>query len=279
MLADVGAGGGEGIVLPDEPHGIGTAALVHQGDIPGDIHAGGAQGHAGHGVLQAAQAAVMEDVLLIVIPEALQAHENQVGGVNADGAVRRVHDDLGSGLDPVQDLQLGLALQHLPDHVGKLGQADAAGHALAAGLGLAQVQEIQRHVHRAQARRAGGDPPLHVPVQLLHHGLCLAGHLHFQSAHVMFLLPMGTPEMWYRKPFAQIIARYLRKSKRFLKVNLVTKKFVISQTADENKPVPRGGPASPAAVRRTLPWKQSGSSALRPHLWEFFPQLFCSFYR
>ena len=179
MLADVGAGGGEGIVLPDKPHGIGAAALVHQGDVTGDIHAGGAQSHAGHRVLQAAQAAVVENVLLIVIPETLQAHQHQIGGVNADGAVRRVHDDLGSGLDPVQDLQLGLALQHLPDHVGKLGQSDAAGHALAAGLGLAQVQEIQRHIHRAQARRAGGDPPFHVPVQLLHHSLCLTRHLDF----------------------------------------------------------------------------------------------------
>ena len=179
MLADVGAGSGEGIVLPDEPHGVSAAARIHQGDVAGDIHTGGTQGHAGHGILQAAQAAVMEDVLLIVIPEAPQAHQHQVGGVDADGAVRRVHDDLGGGRDPVQDLQLRLTLQYLPDHVGKLGQSDAAGHALAAGLGLAQVQEIQRHIHRAQARRAGGDPPLHVPVQLFHHGLCLAGHLDF----------------------------------------------------------------------------------------------------
>ena len=73
----------------------------------------------------------------------------------------------------------GSPVQHLPDHVGKLAQSDAAGHALAAGLGLAQVQEIQRHIHRAQARRAGGDPPFHVPVQLLHHSLCLTRHLDF----------------------------------------------------------------------------------------------------
>lgn len=64
-------------------------------DIQGVVHhIPAAAGLAGHRVLQAAQAAVMEDVLLIVIPEAPQAHQHQIGGVDADGAVRRIHDDL-----------------------------------------------------------------------------------------------------------------------------------------------------------------------------------------
>ena len=46
-----------------------------------------------------------------------------------------------------------------------------------------EVEKIQRHIHRAQSRRAGGNPPLHIPVKLLHHGLGLAGHFDFQSAH------------------------------------------------------------------------------------------------
>ena len=184
MLADVGAGSGEGIVLADEPHSVGAAALVHQGDVAGDVHASGAQGHTGHGVAQAAQAAVVEDVLLIVVPEALQTHEHKIGGVDADGAVGGVHDDLGGVFNAAQDADAGLPVQDFPDHVGELGQADAAGYALAAGLSLAEIQKIQSHVHGAQARRAGGDPPFHVPVQLLHHSLCLTGGFYFESAHV-----------------------------------------------------------------------------------------------
>ena len=183
VLADIGAGRGEGIVLADEAHRVLAAALADEGDVARDIHPGGAQRHAGHGVLKAPQAAVVEDMLLVIVPEALEAHEDQAGGVGADGAVRRVHNDLGGFLNPPEDAQIRLPVQHLPDHVGQLGQSDAAGHALAAGLGPAEVQEIQGHVHGAEARRAGRDAPLHVPVELLHHRLGLAGGLHFQSAH------------------------------------------------------------------------------------------------
>ena len=185
VLADVGAGGGEGVVLADQAHRVIAAALADQGDVARDIHPGGAQRHTGHGVFEAAQAPVVEDVLLIVVPEAPNPHEDQVGRVNADGAVRRVHDHLGSALDAVQNLHAGLAVQHLPDHIGKLGQPHPAGHALAAGLGTAEIQKVQRHVHRAQPRGACGNPPLHVPVQLLHHGLGLTGGLDFQSAHTV----------------------------------------------------------------------------------------------
>ena len=124
-------------------------------------------------------------MLLVVVPEALQTHEHQLGRVNTDGAVRRVHDDLGGFLNPPEDAQIGLPVQHLPDHVGELGQPDAAGHAFAAGLGPAEVQEIQGHVHRAQPRRAGRDAPLHIPIELFHHRLGLAGGLYFQSAHAV----------------------------------------------------------------------------------------------
>ena len=179
MLADVGAGNGEGVVLADEPHSVGAAAFAHQGNVAGNVHASGTQGHTGHRVFQSPQAAVVENVLLIVVPEALQAHQHQIGGIDADGAVRRVHDDLGGVFDAAENADLRLTFQYFTNHVGKLGEADAAGYTLAAGLGLAQIQEVQGHVHRAQPRRAGSDPPLHIAVQLLHHGLCLIGHFDF----------------------------------------------------------------------------------------------------
>ena len=183
VLTDVGAGHREGVVLADEPHRVGVPACVDQGDIAGDVHSGGAQGHAGHGVFQAAQAPVAEDMLLIVVPEGLKAHQHQLGGVDADGAVGGVHDGLGRLLDPAEDADVRLAVQHLLQHVGELSQSDAAGHALSAGLGVAQIQKIQSHVDGAQARRAGCDPLLHAPVELIHHRLGLAGGLDVQSAH------------------------------------------------------------------------------------------------
>ena len=184
MLADIGAGRGEGIVLADQAHRVGAAPLVHQCNISGNIHAGGAQGHAGHWVFQASQAAMMENVLLIVVPKALETHQDQLRRIYADGTVRRVHNDLGRIFDPPQDPHRRIPVQYFPDHVGKLRQSDAAGHALAAGLCLTEVEKIQRHIHRTQARRAGGNPPLHIPVKLFHHGLGLAGHFDFQSAHL-----------------------------------------------------------------------------------------------
>ena len=188
MLADVGAGGGQGIVLADQAHSVGVAALPHQRDVAGDIHAGGAQGHAGHGVLQAAQAAVMENVLLIVIPEALEPHQHQLRGVDADGAVGGVHDGLSRLLDAVDDLDVRLTVQHFLHHFRQLAEADTAGDAFAAGLGMAQVQEVQRHVNGAQARRAGCDAPLHVAVKLVYHRLGLVRGLDVKTAHKVSLL-------------------------------------------------------------------------------------------
>ena len=125
----------------------------------------------------------MKNVLLIVVPEALEPHQYQLRRIHADGAVRRIHDHLGGVLNPTQNSHGRISVQHFPNHVGKLRQSNAAGHALAAGLRLTEVEKIQRHIHRAQSRRAGGNPPLHIPVKLLHHGLGLAGHFDFQSAH------------------------------------------------------------------------------------------------
>ena len=110
MLADVGAGGGERIVLADKPHRVGAAPLVHQRDVAGNIHAGRTQRHTGDRILQRPQAAVVEDVLLIIVPEALQPHQHQLGGVDADGTVRCVHDDLSGVFNAAEDADLRLTL-------------------------------------------------------------------------------------------------------------------------------------------------------------------------
>ena len=99
VLAYVSAGGGEGIVLADKPYGVGIAAVFDKSHIAGYIHTGGAEGHAGHGVLHTAEAAVMQYVLLIVIPEAREPVGYKAGGIAADGAVRRVIYYSGGALD------------------------------------------------------------------------------------------------------------------------------------------------------------------------------------
>ena len=99
MLAYVSAGGGEGIVLADKLDCIRIAAVFDKSHIAGYIHAGGAESHAGHGVLHSAEAAVVQYVLLIVIPEAREPVGYKAGGVAADGAVRRVIYYPGGALD------------------------------------------------------------------------------------------------------------------------------------------------------------------------------------
>ena len=183
VLADIGAGRREGIVFPDEADRVGIAPLPHQGDITGDIHPGGAQGHAGDRILQAAQAAVAEDVLLIVVPKAVEARQHQLGGVDADGTVCGGHDHLRRVFDQLENVQGRPPVQDLVQQVRQLSQTHPAGHAFSAGLCMAEVQEVQCHVDGAQARRAGLDPVLHAAVQMLHHHLGLAGGFDVQAAH------------------------------------------------------------------------------------------------
>ena len=188
MLADIGAGRGERIVLADEPHRVGAASLAHQRHIAGHVHPGGTQGHAGHGQLQAGETAMMFHVLLIVIPEALQPVQHQPRRVASDGAVGGVQDAAGRLLDNGDGIHRPRAVQHGGDELAELSQADAAGHALAAGLGVAQLQKRQGHIHRAQARRTGGDTALHIAVEVIHHRLGAAGILDVKPAQGQGLL-------------------------------------------------------------------------------------------
>ena len=137
VLAHVGAGKGEGIVLADQAHGIVVAAGPHQRDVAGNVHMGRAHRDAGHRVAQAADAAAMQHVLLVIFPEAPYPLQHHMGSLIADGAVRRVGNDLGGAFDKVHGLQGGSAVQHLLNEHCQLTQPDAAGPALAAGLGMA----------------------------------------------------------------------------------------------------------------------------------------------
>ena len=139
MLTDIGTRRGEGVVLPDEAHCVGIALLADQGDITGDVDPRRAQRHAGYRVFQPTQAAVILDMLLIILPEALEPHQDQARGLGADGTVRRINDDLGRIFNELQGVFRGVAVQHALQHGRQLPQADPARDAFAAGLRMTEI--------------------------------------------------------------------------------------------------------------------------------------------
>ena len=80
MLADVRAGGGEGVILPDEPHSVRVAAVLHQHGVARNVHARRAQRHAGDRILHPAEAAVAQNVLFIVVAPAFLRQGHSVWG-------------------------------------------------------------------------------------------------------------------------------------------------------------------------------------------------------
>ena len=67
-------------------------------------------------------------------------------------------------------------------NTAQLAKSNAAGHAFAARLRVAQLQKCQRHIDRTQARRTGRDPAFHVLVKVVNDRLGLAGGFDIQSA-------------------------------------------------------------------------------------------------
>gem|GEM_PF-5714629 len=98
-------------------------------------------------------------------------------------AICRVDNGSSCLLNGNQGAHGGCAGKNLLQEQGQLPQADAAGHTLAAALGMAEPQEAQRHIYRAKPRRAGGNPPFYITIEILHHSLGPAGRLDIQSAH------------------------------------------------------------------------------------------------
>ena len=181
MLTDVGAGGGHGVVLADQAHGIGVAAVLDEHEIARDIHARRAQRHTGNGLAHAAKAAVAQNMLFVVVAEALHAVKHQARRIAANGAVGAVDDHTRHALDDRDGLHRGFALEHLLHQLRELAEADTAGNALAARLRMAEIQKALGQVHRTQSRRACGDTPLHIAVQPVDDGLGMGGRHNIES--------------------------------------------------------------------------------------------------
>ena len=185
MLADEGAGRRERVVLADEAHGIGAAALAHQRDIARNIDARGTQRHAGHRLIDMIGAVARRHMGDVLVAEALEPPQHHRGGLPADGAVGGILDVARQTLDLGKRLHRAATLEHIGQVGFQLAQSDAAGNALAAGLRMAQAQEVERQIDRTQAGRAGHDAALQVLVQPFDRGQRLVFDGNFESAHNM----------------------------------------------------------------------------------------------
>ena len=164
MLADQAADGGHGIILPDEPDGVGIASLQHAGDIAGDVHTRRAHGNTGHRLIERADAAPAADVLLKVVTEALESPQDHPRGLVTNGAVCGQEHRAGRLFDDRQRFLRRITVQDVLQQLFQLCQSDAAGYALAAGLRAAHFQKGSSQIDRAQARLGGDNTPLHVLV-------------------------------------------------------------------------------------------------------------------
>ena len=143
MLADIGAGHREWIVLADQAHRVGAAAFANQRDVARNIDAGWAERHAWHWLFHVAEAAMVLDVFDVVVAEAFQAGEHQTRCVGADGTGGCALNDLRGALHDFEVFHFALAAQDAAHQVRKLAETDAAWHAFSAGLRVAEIEEVQ----------------------------------------------------------------------------------------------------------------------------------------
>ena len=155
MLADIGAGGGERIILADKANSIVAASFVDKGNVTGNIHSCRAKSNAGHGIFQTTKAAIMENMLHIIIAEAMNAVEDDSGGLSAYGAVGAGNNNLGGFLDKSNGLRGAGTVKNVIDKSVYLSKTYAAGNALTAGLSLTHGQEAKGHINRAKSGRRG----------------------------------------------------------------------------------------------------------------------------
>ena len=72
-------------------------------------------------------------------------------------------------------MHVSLAGEHVFHEILQLRETYATGYAFATGLCVADFEERQLQVNRAQSRRAGDDVSFQVLVQALDRKLCLVG--------------------------------------------------------------------------------------------------------
>ena len=188
MLADIGTGGRERIVLADELDRVGIPSGADEGDVARDVDMSRTQGDTRHRLGQSARTAVVLDMFDVIVAEALDAAQNHGGGLIADGTVGGIRNGARGLFDPRNGVQRRAFAEDVVHQVGELAESDAAGHTLAAGLGMAELEEAKRDINRAESRRAGGNTPFEVLIQTLDDLLRLIRGFQTESAQIHSLL-------------------------------------------------------------------------------------------
>ena len=86
-------------------------------------------------------------------------------------------------VDQIERGLVGAALEHIGEQIAQRAQAHAAGRALAAALGGAQVDERCRKLNGTRGERTHRQTTSERIVQVVHDGLSVAAFHYVQSSH------------------------------------------------------------------------------------------------
>ena len=183
MLAHQAANERQWVVLADDLDGIGIAAGLDQRNVTGNVDVRRAARDARDAGLAVKATGVLANVVLKIVAEAANGRECHGAGLVADSAVARKVDGAGGALDQIERGLVGAALKHIGEQVAQRAQAHAAGRALTAALGGAQVDERCRKLNGTRAERAHRQTASERIVQVVHDGLSVAAFHYVQSCH------------------------------------------------------------------------------------------------
>ena len=150
MLAHQAADERQWVVLADDLDGVGITACLDERDVTRNVDVRRAARDTRDASLAVKAAGVLADVVLKIVAEAANGRECHGASFVADGAVARKVDGAGRALNQVERGLVGAALEHIGEQVAQRAQAHAAGRALAAALGGAQVDERRRKLDGAR---------------------------------------------------------------------------------------------------------------------------------
>lgn len=159
MLADKPARRRERIIFADQLDRIFVPSVGDQGNVTRNVHMGRAGHAARHRLVLASQAGLVLHMLLVILPEALQAVQHHAPRAIPDGAVRRQVNRIRRALEKVQILLRAIAVEDLLQQFLDRPQAHAAGNTLAAALGMAHLHHRQGHIHGARTARFASRRP------------------------------------------------------------------------------------------------------------------------
>ena len=183
MLAHQAANERQRVVLADDLDGIGIAAGLDQRNVTGNVDVRRAARDARDAGLAVKATGVLADVVLKIVAKTANGRKRHGAGLVTDGAVARKIDGAGGALDQIERGLVGAALEHIGEQVAQRAQAHAAGRALAAALGGAQVDERRRKLDGTRGERTHRQTTSECIVQVVHDGLSVAAFHYVQSCH------------------------------------------------------------------------------------------------